>query len=286
MTCVYSDVGGNYYTCEMRIDDENGTDEILGEHNGTKSDEDVRRVQVVDGSSRNFPKFICEKFVNLDTIEVDIQELKMQEISEDSFKTCENLKELNLVMNEEVEIHPKAFENTKNLRQLKLLDSSDTTIISWNPTWFQSMHTLKDLTISDRRLAEIPRNAFNASLTFIKIEDANQKIQELNYESFGNLKNLDHLEVRSREIKSLDFNIFDQPEALRKVIFEITKCKSVRFEVTEFHKEKIENLRDLEMCFKAFDSRVIGEGKICKNKTLIAQILNTFLIPFRFFKII
>ena len=80
----------------------------------------------------------------------------------------------------------------------------------------------------------------------------------MNHESLGNLKNLVHLDVKSKEIKSLDFNIFDQPEALRVVKFEITKCTD-RIGISEFQLEKFENLRDLDRCFKAFDSRIFGE---------------------------
>lgn len=255
----------------MRIDNENGTDEfleILGDHLSGKSDWDVRRVQVREGKSRNLPKFICQKFINLVTIDINIHELEIQEISEEALSSCGNLEDLNLIMNQEVEIHPKTFENNTKLKHLKLLNAFEPSKISWNPAWFQSIKTLKELVITDERLSEIPRNAFNKNnkLTFIYID--NQKIQELNHESLGNLKNLVHLDVRSKEIKSLDFNIFDQPEALSVVKFEITKCTG-RIDVSEFHVEKVENLRDLERCFKVFDSRIIGEELFCLEYCLI-----------------
>lgn len=257
MSCNYDNTG-DYYTCKMSIE-EGAFDKICGEHLRNLSDEDVKRVQLIHGNSKILPKIICEKFINLESFEIDVLEIEIQEISEESFSHCENIEILLIKMSENVEISENAFKHNLKLRQLQIKSDLQAPEISWNEKWFQNMESLKEFVFYDSRFLKIPRNAFKkANLTYIDI--GNSKIQEFSNESFGNLRNLKHFEVRNVEgvkIKFLDFNIFNQPTELMVVRLNQIECAK-RIETNEFHSLKVEFLRDLKLCFKNYHEKAIN----------------------------
>jgi hypothetical protein len=238
----------------MNIDNTDGFDEfstVNGTHLISKNDEDVNEVKVSNGISKNFPKIICEKFKNLELLDLNIFSLKMENFS---LFECENLKELKLVFSNEVKINLK---NSKIVR-LILESSSDRNSLNFNPKWFQNLENLESLTFNDERVSKIPRNSFKGCKNLNFIQFMNSKIDELNFESFKNLENLRTLRILNENLKSLDFNIFDQPKNLHFVDILSSRC-ATQIDVKNFQNEKIENLRDLEKCFEAFSEREICE---------------------------
>lgn len=255
ITCNYDDRTANLYTCVMTIENPDGFDEfssISGRHINSRVNDDVTRVQISNGNSQNFPRIICEKFKNLKVLQLNIFNLKMENFS---ISECENLRELFLVLSQDVEINLK---NSK-IEILVFESSSDRNSINFNPKWFQNLESLESLTVVDE-ISKIPQNSFKSAKNLNFIQFLNSRIDELNFDSFGNLENLKTLRIQSDNLKNLDFNIFDQPKDLNVVDIPNSIC-AMRINVRNFSEEKVENLRDLERCFEGFSRKEICEFK-------------------------
>lgn len=85
--CVYS--GTTTYGCDLVLNNPQGFDNfttIGGTHLPGKNDSDVVEIYSYNGTTRNFPSIICEKFPNL--VQISVTGVGIRNVSERSFAGC------------------------------------------------------------------------------------------------------------------------------------------------------------------------------------------------------
>lgn len=157
ISCIYQGVA-TAYSCTLIINNPNGFDnftDITGNHLLGLDDIHVQSVTADFGISSNFPRIICDKFVNARFIRV--QNIHIQEIGENSFFNCQVLNTLNLINNEIKSIHPNAFVRNSVMDTLTLssnqLSLNDSTI-------FNSNLLLTSVNLDNNPLGDLPLEIF------------------------------------------------------------------------------------------------------------------------------
>lgn len=176
LSCGYVDNDG-VYSCNLDINNPNGFDnftEIMGEHEPGYLDEEVAIVSAVLGSkSTNVPSIICERFVNVKTIELN--SIGVTKIGENSFKECNKVEKISLKRNSITEINELAFN--KNLE-------------------------LNNLALDTNQLTSLPGNVFDKQIKMRYLYLKGNKILDLPDEIFSKLQNLEFLELSGNEISN------------------------------------------------------------------------------------
>ena len=121
ISCRYF-VSSNNYACDLTIKNTNGWNnftEIAGTHLINKTNEDIRSVSRVSGSStKNVPSIICYTFEF--TTRMELKSIGIEHISEYSFQNCKKLIYVGLGSNNITQIDGKSFNENLELKTLYL----------------------------------------------------------------------------------------------------------------------------------------------------------------------
>jgi len=148
-TFIYS---FNKYACKFAANgfaDENDVTLIEGQHLPDYGDEQVERISAFMTSIAVMPTIVCEKFVNLQSIEFSASD--MQTITENSFSKCLSLNFLRLSYNK------LELRNNTELQSI-ILDYNDIDYIEDGT--FRNLHKLIRLTLYYNKVTTLGRDFF------------------------------------------------------------------------------------------------------------------------------
>jgi len=211
LACSYSNSDAHGYTCILIISNLNGFNSfttINGIHEAGKSDKDV---QSIIGSpmsnTTNIPSIICEKFKNIQSI--DLTEVEIQIIDENSFKYCQNLSSLRLNGNKIKKIDENSFINNLKLSHLYIFGDQSSTL----PDKFLTNQTkLEIVYVFDNQVADLTNKVFNS----IKNLNSNQRCDR------GHVnERLCDMEDEMKEIQKNFENIQDDNDRLNMLVEEL-----------------------------------------------------------------
>lgn len=239
LSCYFA--GVQTYSCSLLIYNPNGRNDfrnINGTHLAGKSDADVLvlyRSYNEDSLSLNVPSIICEKFKNLQEIDLSRVGVEMK-IEEETFKNCRNLTFLNLSFNKISTFHENSFTENLNLERL-YLDFNQLAFL--NENLFINQHKLLSLTLGINNIQDLPKNIFK-SLTNLESLGMNiNLISNLRAEWFEALENLKYLDLQLNQIEVLPRNIFSTLTSLQQISLFKNKLKVINSNSFSLHPELI-----------------------------------------------
>jgi hypothetical protein len=223
LNCNYSE--GNFYKCELTIDNPTGLDnftEITGNHIDPYDESFVEEIQAASGSkSTNIPEIICNTFDSVKTI--SLASIGLETIGENSLKKCTRIKKIFLIGNEIKTVNGLAFsgkplldtldlsrnkisdlpdETFSLVKSLKKLDLSGNEIV--NPKWFGNLGKIQELYLNNNKIIDLAAGTFGSSdfLTYLSL--ANNGLTTIKSESFGALPNLATIDLQHNKINEID----------------------------------------------------------------------------------
>ncbi|XP_070508197.1 leucine-rich repeat-containing protein 15-like [Chironomus tepperi] len=237
------------YICALTIFNPNGFDnftEIQGTHFTGFNNLDVVSIYATETSRTvNIPKIICDTFKNLQKISYSNG---IQEIGEESFKSCEHLDRIILFNNAITSIHESAFsENLKlktlNLGQNQLTDlpeklfESQVDLISLNlisnyitdmpNRIFRSLKNLTELDLSRNQLSSLRNDWFRELVSLQQLFLDVNTIEALPADVFTRLKSLTHINLSSNRLNVIKSSSFGNLPKLTKVNLEENKIEAI-----------------------------------------------------------
>ena len=122
ISCNYRQVAPTYpYTCDLTLVNPGGLDNfdrIQGEHLAGRNDSDVLLVSGYNQNSRIVPSVICRQFPNLR--DLNLLSSNIVNINEAAFADCRNLEHVMLSFNEIAEVPDNTFRNNERLNFIYL----------------------------------------------------------------------------------------------------------------------------------------------------------------------
>ncbi|CAG9810254.1 unnamed protein product [Chironomus riparius] len=180
------------YSCKLSFDSDSSSEsvhEFAGNHETSKGDGNVEVLQTdSDSNLRKFSSAFCRKFENLQLI--DLKNVKINSISEESLQKCTNLKILYL--------------NSVGISEIpENLMTSNTELI--------------EIEITSNNIESLPADMFEAQKKLTKLNLQNNKIRNFPSEIFNPLKNLGFLNLNNNQIEVLDSELFKKLIKLQKL---------------------------------------------------------------------
>lgn len=218
ISCNYVERGGFPYTCQLTIDNPEGSDAfttIPGQHLPNRTDADVQVVDAFSQNSLNIPQIICQQFPNV--VDLYFAVSNVQIIQESSFSGCTNLRSAILIYNAIHTVPANTFRNNPNLEFIYL---------SWNnvselttQSFTGSRANFIDLEFNN--LGAMPGGLFrgtwfegvNTTLQSLGIMGNNLRGIEVN--GFANLRNLAWLDMTANPLFSVTDSAFNGLVSIR-----------------------------------------------------------------------
>lgn len=161
LKCRFGKLGSSY-TCFLTIYNPLGLDNftsIDGIHQPGLSNSDVIFIQLdmtTQSVTKNIPSVFCRIFPNL--VQIWIFDNQVEEIGPDSFRFCQNLRDIQLRNNTITRVAERAFDHNPNLIFINLMINQ----ISELPLGiFRQVTRLRDLDIDTNKLKVIHSNWFS-----------------------------------------------------------------------------------------------------------------------------
>lgn len=259
--CVYSNDYMYGYQCKLSLINADESTPITGQHLDGKSDEDVDTIdgRYTDSNVKTFPANFCEKFINVKRI--NINEIGLEEIDENSFKNCQNLEVLFLNENKIKKISKNAFASLPKLTNLLI---SRNQLTELDQELFQNLPSLKDLILSENQLQTLPDGIFSSLINLEHLNLSQNRFTKLHYSWFGDtVKKLKSFHFRFNNINSMDREIINNNPDLMDVAGNLNPCIS---DSTEWHLVDTESERRE---IKAYLSKCSGEFTPTTTKSTI-----------------
>jgi Leucine-rich repeat (LRR) protein len=187
--CIYGNTFDNYYTCNLSVGDVlNPTDviEISGTHTFGRTDADVLAVTHFASTLQYFNGEILRKFVNLQHIVIQQQELRV--ITPNAFEFCPNLRQLITAFDPIENFPSRMLENCRNLRIFTAIGHS---FMQLPEDIFGQIDSLVDFQVQNNQLTSLPNRLLE---NMRGIRRFNAHGNQLNYLSPNLLKNAENLQ--------------------------------------------------------------------------------------------
>jgi BspA type Leucine rich repeat region (6 copies) len=159
------------YRCDATIVNPQGLDgdvQISGTHLDGRTNNDVREVIIVSGTTPIIPSALCQRFRFVDFF-VAASNNGITRLTDGAFRDCSQLKDVHIRFNSINEIHPQTFQNNGLVSRVLFLDF---TITALPEALFAPLPLLLTLEIAYfPSLVDLPANIFqnNRQLTVLKI---------------------------------------------------------------------------------------------------------------------
>lgn len=252
--CNYSVDKKSIYKCKLSVKND---DEIGGTHLNDKSDDDVLNIQSSESSnSTDFPTKICEKFKNLQSIH--LVNVYIQNIDENSLKSCKNLKIFNVAVNKVREIPENMFTENLNLVEV---DLSQNKLTNLGENLFKNLKNLQILKLTKNKLSDLPKNIFNPLENLKHLSLINNEIKILKTSWFKQLHNLQQLFLSFNRIEELPEGMFINLSSLKSLDLSVNN-------LTTIHADSFGSLPNLMEIYleynniNAIDQKVIDDTGI------------------------
>ncbi|KAL7043576.1 hypothetical protein ACKWTF_001584 [Chironomus riparius] len=225
--CEYFVSLSNEYTCWLAIYNPNGLDnftDVTGTHLPEKSDDDVQFISIrMIPITPIFPSIICEKFKNLNTL--NIHSAGLQTIDDKAFENCKNITILDIYANNMLN---RIDENSfiENL-ELKKLQIKVTNLSSLPENIFKNQHKLENLWLSVNKFIDLPKNIFKPLKNLRTIALNSNLLTTLNPELLEPLENLEYLNLDDNQFEELPANIFNSFTNLKEIGLNQNKFKVI-----------------------------------------------------------
>lgn len=212
ISCSYIQRGGYPYTCQLTIQNPQGSDaftSIPGQHLPNKSNADVELVDAFSQNTLNIPSVICQQFPNLVDLYMAVNNIQI--IQESSFAACRNLRSATLVYNAINSIPANTFRNNPNLEFIYLSWNNVSQLV--NQSFTGSAALFIDLEFNN--LGAMPGGLFrgswfegvNSTLQSLSVMGNNIRGVEVN--GFANLRNLAWLDMTANPLFTVTDSSFN-----------------------------------------------------------------------------
>ena len=182
MTCEFDD--NTEYTCtasNVEINDINmEVHQVIGKQVDKNTNSDVVELHFVGSSLFYLSKDIFRTFTQLEIVEM--QNVKLRQLTNGDFSGASNVKSLNLTNN-----------------KLKSIDNEV----------FQGANQLDTIDLGSNEIEKISSNAFKGLLKIKTLFIDNNYIQELHVETFKDLVNMKTLKLSSNQLKTINGQLFE-----------------------------------------------------------------------------
>lgn len=157
-------------------------------------------------------RYLIEKLNYNNTSEIlNLHNLKIKNVSKETFRNFENVNTIHLGSNFLKTIDGAIFDSLYNLTTLWL---SNNRIINLPSNCFQNLKNLTTLSIAMNRLEEIDESTFNGldNLTLLYLN--NNYLKEIKTNHFSGLKKLREIFLHGNQIKTLGNGVFNDLESI------------------------------------------------------------------------
>lgn len=208
LNCNYFLQNATFYGCRLEIYNPNRFNNftnIEGTHLSEKSDRDVKyitRNKIVSSSA--YPSVICEKFKNIEKIEITYS--IFEEIDENAFRNCTDLTYLDFGYNKINSLSDKLFRNSQKLTFLSLYNNKISEI---GENTFENLQELTLLSLSYNPIERFPKNVFKPLINLARLNADYMNLKVLDSNSFGGHRFLTILSLIGNQINAFDERIID-----------------------------------------------------------------------------
>lgn len=249
--CIYGEYNSGY-GCQLTLINADESTPITGHHLDQKSDKDVKLITTsLSGSkSTKIPTYLCENFSNIEEIELS-NVIELEIIDGNSFKTCKNLKKLDLRWNKIKKLPENVFASLSKLEYLGLYDNELTKL---DKNSFANLTNLRELYLCNNYLKFLPDGIFapliNLEVLFLRYNE----LTKLHYSWFGDtIKKLNRFNFDSNNITAIDKRIIDNNPELMVIEGTSNVCvKSEFYSIEDTEKARPNINVSLKDCFSNY----------------------------------
>lgn len=259
-----------YYGCSLSYTKNINNEELHGEHQPGKNDDDVIFVQSQYRKSplpREFSLNVCKKFKNLKKI--GIYRKNIEVIKANILDDCLNLKDFTFVDNNVREVPQNLFSKSNKLKIIDLQNNhleilpanlfeslaylenlflGRNNIKALNPEWFKNLPNLKVFSADRNEISELQKDIFMPLKNLVELHLYNNNLTIIHSDSFYLPSKLEVLSLNHNKIKAIDRKLLDE-SVIRKVTMYPNVCNNSNMVFRE------ETLMGLKKCFNNYQPR-------------------------------
>ncbi|KAL7015598.1 hypothetical protein ACKWTF_016537 [Chironomus riparius] len=246
--CSYS--GSPDFICQMSVRNLVGVDDIEiveGQHPSGSNNNDVKIVNIINGTSTIFPSVICKQFNNLQ--EITASGNGITSLTTSAFQNCRNLKVLQLISQEISVIPENTFANLSNLQTLSLMLNKIQTISSRSMIGLSA--NMQNLYLNSNLITRIENGAFTSLANVSRIHLNSNRLTAVNSLSFGaSLRHLTEFSANYNQINEIDPIWFNNSTVLDTLNLTGNVCVNASFVNVRSTRTYVSS--QLQNCFNRF----------------------------------
>lgn len=220
--CEYVLSDFDRYDCQLTLKNADESTQITGQHLDEFLDEDVQAVDTDNTNSKStlIPAGLCNRFKDL--VLFSMTEIGLEEITENSFKNCQNLEFVILNKNNIKKIAKKSFANQTKLKFL-WLDNNELTALE--PDLFANLSSIVTLFLSKNQLQILPDGIFSPLINLQRLYLDRNEFTTLKFSWFGvAVQKLSTFCFNGNELNAIDEKIIDHNPELMKIMGHSNAC--------------------------------------------------------------
>lgn len=222
-SCVYKfdEYRPDFYFCDLTgasyVDP--ASDNTIGDgvHLKDKQDKDITYVAVFTSTFKYIPTAVFEKFKNLDSFH--FYNVAPLTLNDQSFKNCDNLKDLHMDQNKITKLPAGTFKECRNLEEIRIVNNEISEI---DNDAFLGLNKLKTLSLTSNKLTILHLAPFQ---NLPKLADFSFGYNEVNAvapQFFESLPNLKRIFALSNECVNME--VFEVKNIATDVTSKYDKC--------------------------------------------------------------